>query len=97
MRSDGWIKVIVDQNQHPCIVLGFLGRLSKRFIEGETIECKPERNISLIFKVEVLQGFESLFIVRWNFDLFSTQMAIMLTIENIFELATRRDIQGWRR
>jgi len=95
--SDGWIKVVVDENKCPCVVFGFLCRLSKCFVKGETVECKPQCDISLVFKVKVLQGFESLFIFGWNFDLLLTEMAIMLTVKNILELATRRVVWVWRR
>jgi len=90
--SDGWTEVVVDEDKCPCVVFGFLCRLSKHFIKGETIECKPQCDISLIFKVEVLQVFESLFILRWNSDLFLTKVMIMLTIKNFLELATWRDV-----
>ncbi len=90
--SDGWIEVEVDENECPCVVFGFLCRLSKRFVKGETVEREPQCNILLIFKVEVLQGFESLFIFGWNSDLFLTEMVIMLTVENVLELATRWDV-----
>ena len=95
--SDGWIEVVVDENECPCVVFSFLCQLSKRFVKGETVQCEPQCDISLIFKVEVLQGFESLFIFRWNSDPFLTEMAIMLTIKNVLELATRRIIWVWRR
>ena len=59
----------------------FLCQLSKSFIKAETVKCKPQCNILLIFKVEVLHGVGSLFVLKWNGDLFFTEMAIMLSIE----------------
>jgi len=96
MGSDGRIKVVVDEDKCPCVVFGFLSRLSKRFVKGKTIECKPQCDISLVFKVKVLQGFESLFIFGWNLDLLLTEMAIMLTVKNVLELATQRVVWVWR-
>ena len=91
------IEVVVDENKSPCVIFSFLCQLSKCFVKGETIECEPQCNISLVFKVEVVQGFESFSIVGGNFDLFLTEMAIMLTVKNVLELATWRDVWGWRR
>jgi len=92
MSSYGRIEVVVDENECPGIVLVLFNRFSKRFIEGEAIDCEPQCDVSFILKVEVLQGIESLFILRRDGDLFLTEMVIVLSVENILELATQRDV-----
>ena len=69
---DGQIEVEVDENKCPCVVFCFLGRLSKCFVEGETVKCKSQCDVSLIFKIEVLKHFETLFIFGWDFNVFLT-------------------------
>ena len=41
--------------------------------------------------------FETLFLFGWDFDVFLTEMSIVLTVKYILEWATWRGVWGWGR